>query len=202
MKKLILVTLAGLAMAAALPVSAAGDKAAGKEKSAVCAGCHGADGNSMNPDWPSLAGQGAKYIAKQLKDFKSGNRNDPIMAGQVAALSDQDMEDLAAYFASQTAKVGTANEEGLQLGENLFRGGNNANGIAACTGCHGPSGKGNPMATFPSLGGQHGKYIAKQLKDFRSGARANDAGKMMRNVAVRMTDAEIDAIANYVSGLH
>lgn len=202
MKKLILITLTGLALAASLPVSAAGDKAAGKAKAAVCAACHGADGNSSNPEWPKLAGQGELYLVKQLQDFKSGARQNAIMAGQVAALSDEDMANLSAYFASQTVTTATAKEENLEKGESLFRGGDIASGIAACTGCHGPSGKGNPKAKFPALGGQHAPYIAAQLKAFRSGARANDAGKMMRNVAVRMTDAEIDALSNYISGLH
>lgn len=201
MKKLMLVTLAGLALAASLPVGAAGDKTAGKAKSAVCAACHGADGNSVNPEWPKLAGQHESYVYKQLQEFKSGSRQDALMAGQVAALSDQDMQDLAAFFASQTATEGQAKDENLELGEALYRGGNNSAGIAACMGCHAPNGNGNPMAKFPGLSGQHATYTIKQLKDFRSGTRANDAGKMMRNVAVRMTDAEIEAVANYISGL-
>lgn len=201
MKKLMLVTLAGLALAASLPVGAAGDKTAGKAKSAVCAGCHAADGNSVNPEWPKLAGQHESYIYKQLVEFKSGARQDALMAGQVAALSDQDMQDLAAYFAGQVGSEGQADEATLAEGEALYRGGNNAAGIAACMGCHAPNGKGNPMAKFPALGGQHATYTINQLKNFRSGARANDAGKMMRNVAVRMTDAEIEAVANYIAGL-
>lgn len=201
MKKLMLVTLAGLALVASLPVGAAGDKTAGKAKAAVCAGCHGADGNSVNPEWPKLAGQHESYIFKQLQEFKAGTRQDALMAGQVAALSEQDMQDVAAYFASQTATVGEADEATVAAGEAMFRGGNNTAGIAACMGCHAPNGNGNPMAKFPSLSGQHATYTAKQLKSFRSGARANDAGKMMRNVAVRMTDAEIEAVSNYISGL-
>ncbi len=201
MKKLVLVTLAGLALGAALPVGAAGDAEAGKARAAVCAGCHGADGNSVNPDWPKLASQHPQYIAKQLADFKGGARKDPTMAPQAAGLSEKDMADLAAFFASQTIKPGKANEEKVELGEAVYRGGNKSTGVAACIGCHGPSGKGNPEAKFPSLSGQHAKYIAKQLRAFRTGTRANDAGKMMRNVAIHMTDAEIDAVAEYVQGL-
>lgn len=201
MKKLVLVTLAGLALSAALPVGAAGDAAAGKTRSAVCAGCHGADGNSVNPDWPKLASQHPQYIAKQLANFKAGDRKNPTMSPQAAGLSEEDMANLAAYFSSQAIKGGKADEEKVALGEAVYRGGNKSTGVAACIGCHAPNGKGNPEAKFPSLAGQHAKYIATQLRHFRAGTRSNDAGKMMRNVAIHMTDAEIDAVAQYVQGL-
>ncbi|HHJ13748.1 MAG TPA: cytochrome c4 [Gammaproteobacteria bacterium] len=182
---------------------AAGDAAAGQAKAAACAGCHGADGNSVNPIWPKLAGQHAKYIEKQLKDFKAGEtRKDATMAGMVAALGEQDMADIAAYFSGQKRTPGSADESQVELGEKIYRGGNPTTGVAACIGCHSPTGSGNPAANFPSISGQHAAYVEKQLKDFASGARKNDAGKMMRNIAARMTEEEIKAVASYVQGLH
>ncbi len=183
-------------------VLAAGDAAAGKAKSGTCAGCHGVDGNSANPEWPTLAGQHAKYIAKQLKDFKAGDRNNAMMAGMAAPLSEQDMADLAAFFASQSAKPGAADESLFELGQKLYRGGNPTTGVAACIGCHGPTGTGNPQANFPSLAGQHAKYVENQLYAFKKGERSNDAGKMMRSIAGKMTEEEIKAVASYVQGLH
>ncbi len=181
---------------------AAGDAAAGKAKSASCAGCHGADGNSANPEWPNLAGQGHAYLVKQLHDFKGGKRENATMAPMAAPLTDEDMQDLAAYFASQPLKTGAADESLVELGEKIYRGGNPSTGVSACIGCHGPSGAGNPAAKFPALSGQHAKYIENQLVAFRSGARGNDAGKMMRSVAERMTEKEIKAVSSYVQGLH
>ena len=136
---------------------AAGDAAAGKAKSASCAGCHGADGNSVNPEWPSLAGQGAGYIAKQLHDFKGGKRENATMAPMAAPLTDEDIQDLAAYFSSQPIKAGAADKSLVELGEKIYRGGNPSSGVAACIGCHGPTGAGNPAASFPALSGQHAK---------------------------------------------
>jgi cytochrome c553 len=181
--------------------SFAADAAAGKAKTAVCAGCHMADGNSVNPDWPSLAGQHADYIAKQLADFKAGDRTDAMMAPMVAALSETDMADIAAYFESQARKGGEADPELVEAGKAIYVAGNASTGVAACAACHGPTGSGNPAAKFPSLQGQHAKYTAKQLRDFRSGVRGNDAGKMMQDIAASMTDAEIEAVASYVQGL-
>ena len=137
-----------------------GDVATGKTKSAACAACHGVDGNSLVPMYPSLAGQSANYIAKQLADFKSGNRNNPIMAGMVAGLSKEDMNDLAAYFAVQTTKTGTG--EANEVGHKLYLGGNAANGVAACVACHGVAGKGMKQAGFPSLTGQSQEYLKSQ----------------------------------------
>jgi len=182
--------------------TAAGDAAAGKAASATCAGCHGPDGNSVNPEWPKLAGQGVPYLVKQLHDFKDGDRKNPTMAPMAMGLSDQDMENLAAYFSDQTMSQGAADKSLVDLGEKIYRGGNAASGVAACIGCHGPTGAGNPAAKFPRLAGQHAKYVEIQLHAFKSGERNNDAGKMMRNIAGKMTDKEIQAVASYVQGLH
>jgi len=184
-------------------VQAAGDAAAGKAKAAACAACHGPVGNSpANPLWPKLAGQHPEYLQKQFYDFKSGARQDPMMAGQVALLaSDQDVADVMAFFAGQTQATGEAAADQVELGQQIYRGGNTASGVAACTGCHGPTGMGNPQAKFPRISGQHADYVTKALTDFRAGTRANDPNGMMRGVAKRMTDAEIAAVAQYVQGL-
>jgi cytochrome c553 len=196
--------IAVCAMLALTGVSvAAGNAKAGKAKATNCAGCHGVNGNSTNPAWPKLAGQNAGFIAKQLADFKSGKkRSDPLMVGQVASLSQQDMDDLGAYFASQTGTQGAADEKLATAGSKLYRGGNKKKGIAACIACHGPTGAGNPAAKFPKLSGQHATYVEKAMKDFRSGTRSNDMNKMMRNIAEKMNDKEIKAVASYISGLH
>ncbi len=183
-------------------VHAAGNVDAGKTKSASCAACHGPDGNSpVNPIWPKLAGQNAGYLEKQLYDFKSGARVNPTMTGMVAPLNEQDMADLAAYYATQAKKGGTAAPDQVAVGEKVYRAGNANTGVAACMACHGPAGSGNPPAKFPALAGQHAAYVEQALKDFRSGARANDANKMMQGVAERLTNAEIVAVAQYVQGL-
>lgn len=182
---------------------AAGSVEAGKTKAQVCFSCHGMNGDgNTNPPWPALAGQHASYIAKQLGDFKSGVRMEPLMIAQVASLTDEDMADIAAFFASQKVKTGTVDESQTELGGKIYRGGNKASGVAACMACHGPSGAGNPSAKFPQLGGQNTPYLVKALNDFRSGARKNDAGNMMRGVAAKMTDKEIAAVSAFISGLH
>jgi len=182
---------------------AAGDADAGQAKAQVCFSCHGVNGNSVNPIWPKLAGQHEAYIAKQLADFKAGkDRNDALMMGQVMSLSPQDMADLAAFFAKQKPSAGSADEAKLAKGEQLYRGGNKATGVSACIACHGPTGAGNPAAKYPMLSGQHAAYTIKSLKDFRSVTRKNDPGKMMQNIAARMTDAEIEAVSSYMQGLH
>lgn len=191
-----------LALLLAAPVQAAGNAAAGEKKSGVCIACHGPKGNSTNPAWPKLAGQGAGYIAKQLADFKAGARKDPIMAGQAAALSSQDMADVAAYYSKQTISPASADKSKLTLGQNIYRGGIKEKAVAACIGCHGPSGAGNPAAKFPALGSQQSVYTVKAMKDFRSGARSNDPSKMMRDIASRLSDKEIEAVASYIAGLH
>jgi len=198
--KTVVISLA-LLLAAPL-VQAAGNAKSGEQKSGVCMGCHGPNGNSLNPVWPKLAGQSESYLAKQLADFKSGARKDPLMSGQAAALSTQDMADLAAYYSKQTISAGMADKAKLTLGQNVFRGGNKEKGIAACIGCHGPSGAGNPSAKFPAVGSQQAEYTIKALKDFRSGARSNDPSNMMRDIAARMSDKEIEAVASYIAGLH
>lgn len=201
MKKVLMFVLTGLAISVAASAWAEGNAEAGKTKAATCAACHGADGNSVNPEWPKLAGQHPDYIVKQLTNFKDGARVNPTMAPMAKPLSDQDMADLAAYFSSQPRKLGEADQTKVTLGEQVYKGGNNATGVAACAACHGPTGAGNPAANFPSLNGQQNTYIKNQLYAFRKGERANDAGKMMRGVAARMSDAEIDSVAEYITGL-
>ncbi len=181
---------------------AAGDAAAGKEKSAICAACHGPDGNSLSPIWPKLAGQHPGYILKQLQAFKAGERKDPLMSPMALPLTDEDMLDLAAYFSSQKQNIGQANADQVKLGERIYRAGNPVTGVAPCMGCHGPKGMGNPAARFPRIGGQHAGYTDKALKDFRGKIRTNDAQKMMQGVAARLTDAEITAVTQYLQGLH
>jgi cytochrome c553 len=183
-------------------VQAAGNADAGKAKSATCTACHGPTGNSpINPIWPKLAGQHPAYLEKQLKEFKSGARVNETMVGMVAPLNEQDMADLAAYYANQQAKPGVAAADKVAAGEKLYRAGNAKTGVAACMACHGPAGSGNPQANFPALAGQHAAYVEKTLKDFRAGARANDMNMMMRGVVERITDEEIAAVAQYVQGL-
>lgn len=183
-------------------VLAQGDAAVGQAKSALCATCHGADGNSQLAINPKLAGQNASYMVKQLQDFKSGDRPGAIMAAMVLSLSDQDMEDIAAWYASQRPTVQGADPESLELAERLYRGGNAEIAVAACSACHSPTGKGNAQAGFPALSGQHPEYTLQQLKDFRSGVRQNDESSMMRMVVERLTDKELEALASYVSGLN
>lgn len=181
---------------------AAGNATAGQTKAAMCTACHGMDGNSANPIWPKLAGQHASYIAKQLADFKAGNRTDPTMNGMAAPLSPEDMADIAAFFSSQTVAIGSADAAKAAPGQKLYHGGDKVKGIAACMACHGPSGAGNPGANFPALKGQQKDYVIKALKDFRSGARSNDPAGMMRDIAAKMSDADITAVAEYINGLN
>ena len=181
--------------------STAADIEAGKAKSVVCAACHGADGNSSNPAWPSLAGQHASYTYKQLMDFKEGRRENATMSGMVATLSEADMKNLAAYYESQTPKAAAADPDLIETGESIYRGGITETRVAACMGCHSPSGKGNGPAGWPSLKGQHPEYIVAQLQAFKQGARINDTGKMMRNVSARMSDMEMQSVAAYIAGM-
>lgn len=182
--------------------SYAADPAKGKTLAATCGACHGADGNSVNPAWPKLAGQHAEYTYKQLTDFKAGNRVNAQMAPMVAPLSEQDMADLAAYFSTQKIKKGAANPELIELGEKIYRAGDAESGVAACMACHGPSGAGNPGALYPALSGQHAEYTKIQLHAFKAGERGNDANKVMRTIAASMTDAQIEAVSEYIQGLH
>lgn len=195
----------GLFLIVSLPVLALGDAEAGKGKAAVCAACHGPDGNSVVPNWPKLAGQHAPYLERQITLIKSGDRQVPEMAGIVMSLSEQDIEDLAAYFATQINKAGLADESLVAAGEKLYRGGNAATDIPACMSCHGPAGQGNPLAAYPSVAGQHAVYTEKMLKGFRSGQTWGEddaSSKIMTDVANRLTDAEIKAVASYLQGLH
>ena len=193
---------------------AAGNAAAGKAKSATCLACHGADGNSLVANFPKIAGQGEAYLVKQLKDFKSGARKDATMLGMVAALSEQDMQDLAAHFAAQPVKQGVAKKDAnVALGQKLYNGGDVAKGVTACSACHGPNGAGIPSAGFPALASQHATYTANQLKAFRQvslnaqtgdtkPARTNDGQKMMIEFTKNLNNDDIEALAQYIAGLH
>ena len=186
------------------PAKAKADPAKGKAiAETVCVACHGADGNSAAPNFPKLAGQGERYLLKQLHDIKGGKRTVLEMTGILDNLSDQDMADIAAYFAGQKMSVGAADPKLIERGEALFRGGKLAEGMPACTGCHSPNGAGLAAAGFPKLGGQHGQYVAKQLTDFREGNRTNDGDSMMmRSVAAKLSNKDIQAISSYIQGLH
>lgn len=193
----------GVSVAAQAANPIVGDAEAGKAKVVVCGACHGADGNSAAPNFPKLAGQGEKYLLKQLHDVKSGKRQIVEMTGMLTNLSDQDLADIAAYFASQKMSVGAADPKLVERGEALFRGGKLAEGMPACTGCHSPDGAGLAAASFPKLGGQHAQYVAKQLTDFREGNRTNDGDAMiMRAIAAKLSNKDIEALSSYVQGLH
>ena len=180
-----------------------GDPVAGETKAALCVSCHGPAGNSVNPEWPKLAGQHAEYTAKQIHDFKAGEtRSDALMAPMIAGLSDQDIDDIAAYYAAQTSTGGFVSEELHALGERIYRGGNAESGVPACIACHGPRGTGNDLAGFPRLAGQHTTYTAKQLEDWRLGLRTNDPGGMMADAVRYLTPQEAMAVSEYIAGLH
>lgn len=192
-----------VALAGAHAAADAADARAGKDKAQVCAACHGADGNSANPEWPNLAGQHPRYTIKQLSDFKAGEtRRNPVMAEQVKNLSDEDMANLGAYFATLTPAGGFVSEEHLAVGERIYRGGNQETGVPACIACHGPNGAGDPMAGVPALSGQRVPYTANQLKAFRNGTRENDRNGSMRDASRFLSDAEILAVSEYIAGLH
>jgi cytochrome c553 len=193
---------------AAKPAAYQGDAAKGKEiATTVCVACHGADGNSPSSANPKLAGQHAAYLFKQMKNFKAGadgksERVNAIMNGMIAAYNEEQMKDLAAYFSSQKQTGGEVkNRETLALGQKLYRAGDASKGLPACAACHGPAGAGLP-AQYPRLAGQFAEYTEAQLKAFRINERTNDPNKMMQMVAVKMTDAEIRAVADYIAGLH
>jgi cytochrome c553 len=196
----------GTALAADPPPKA--DAAKGQKIAAeVCAACHGPDGNSTAPANPKLAGQIPEYLAKQLANFRPGKDNKPaerpnnIMAGFAAALSPEDMRNVAAFYAGQKLVPDAARDKKtIDLGQRIFRGGIAEKAVPACAGCHGPTGAGVP-AQYPLLGGQYGEYVEAQLKAFRSGERANDPNRMMRMTAARLSDAEIKAVADFIAGL-
>ena len=182
---------------------AAGNGADGEKiVTGVCAACHGIDGNSVISTNPKLAQQHPEYIAKQLANFKSGERKNAVMSGMAASLSPEDMANVAAYFGSQKAKVGSAKTNAAgSLGEKIYRGGIASVGVPACASCHGATGAGIPVQ-FPRLSGQHADYVVTQLKAFYSGERANDNAKVMRMIAAKMSDADMAAVADYIQGLH
>ncbi|WP_194756505.1 c-type cytochrome [Aliidiomarina indica] len=186
-----------------------GDAEAGQEKAAVCAACHGPTGNSPSGDFPNIAGQGMKYLVKQLKDYQLGNetegqrgRYNMLMADQVSNLSEQDIYDLAAFYSAQEHEVGSTPESAIAEGRQLWLGGDVDRGITACAACHGPSGLGMSLATFPLLSGQHPEYTTEQLEAFRSGDRANDPNGMMRDIAVKLTDRDIEVLSQFIRGLY
>ena len=188
---------------AADSTEAKGDADAGKAKSTLCAACHGPTGQSLAPIWPNLASQHESYIVQQLRNFKSGARNEATMVPMAMPLTEQDMLDLAAYFSSQAVKLGTVKEESLELGQKIYRGGNKETGVSACIACHGPKGAGNPAAKYPKVSAQNAEYNLKQLKDYASGVRQPQGqAAIMRDVASNMTEEEMKAVTDYIYGLH
>lgn len=191
-----------------------GDAAAGQGKSAVCVACHGVDGNSADPQYPKLAGQHERYIARQLALYRSGERENAIMIGFAAGLSAQDMRDLGAFYATQDGSPGIADEgviasgpnqgrQFFEVGQDLFRAGDESRAIPACIACHGPSGAGNPGPSYPKLRGQHAQYSAEILRKYREGKiLPGDQGDVMAAIARDLTDEEIDSLASYIEGLH
>lgn len=191
--------------AAAYAAAQPGDPAKGEAKAAACGACHGLDGNSADPQYPKLAGQNERYIARQLKLFKSGQRQNPVMQPFAAMLSPQDMRDVGAFFAAKSVMPGTGDEAFLEKGQALFRGGDHDAGLPACMACHGPAGRGNPGAAYPAIGGQHADYTKAKLTAFRDGlvlGTDDDANSVMATVAANLSDDDIEALASYVEGLH
>lgn len=203
--KLLLQFAIGLSLLVSIPVLAVGDAETGQAKAAICAACHGADGNSVVPMWPKIAGQHTAYLERQLSLIKNGSRSVPEMAGIVIGLSDQDIADVAAYYSTQSASVGVTDEALRESGERLYRGGNSATNVPACMSCHGPAGEGNPLSGYPSLAGQHAAYSEKILNGFSAGnmwGEDDTNSKIMTEVANRLTSAEIKAVSSYLQGLH
>ncbi|MEZ9291315.1 c-type cytochrome [Vibrio lentus] len=205
MKKLALI----LSLLASCSVWAQGSIEAGKAKSQTCVACHGADGNSLITQYPKLAGQHEKYLEKQLKELKLGmtsggkqGRNEPVMGAMAMSLSEEDMADLAAYYASLPISNNSTPENVVDEGKVLYTAGNADRGVTACIACHGPRGNGTELSGFPKISGQHADYIKAQLEKFRDGSRNNDMNAMMRDVAKTLTDADIDTLSKYVGGLH
>lgn len=181
---------------------AAGSKEAGQTKAATCSACHGMDGNSVNPEWPSLAGQHASYVIRQVKSFRASQRQNVLMAPMASILTDQDIDDLAAWFSSQTPRpTGETEPSKLNLGQRVYRAGSVSGKVPACAACHGPAGAGNPGAAYPRVGGQHATYVAAQLRAYKAGARSTDPNNMMRTIAARLSEDEIDAVASYLQGM-
>ena len=190
-------------LAASLVTIGAGNADSGKDKVATCVACHGQDGNSMVGLWPSLAGQNANYLVRQLQHIKSGKRSITEMTGLLDNFSTEDLEDIAAFYASQSNTIGQVSADKLELGRKLYYAGSLDKGIPACTACHSPKGKGNAPAGYPLLSGQQPEYIAKALKNYRSGERDNDeSSQMMMAIAYKLDDVEIDALSSFIHGLH
>jgi len=179
---------------------AGGDPVAGKRKVALCMGCHGADGNGTSTQFPKLAGQGEEYLAKQIRDFKSGERKEEHMTPMAETINVSDIGDISAYYSSLTRSIETNNNK-VGKGKSIFLSGIKSKNIAACASCHGEKGQGNTAAKFPALSGQYSEYLAKSIKDFRSGERNNDTNNIMRNIAVKLSDKEITSLSNYLSTL-
>jgi cytochrome c553 len=195
-------SLTGIALGSEAPAKPTADPKAGEAKAGtICLACHGPQGNSVVATWPKLAGQHPSYIYKQLTDFKSGARTNAQMSPMAAPLTEQEILDVAAYYASQTQAPGSADPALAQLGQKVFRTGNPESGVPACSGCHGPVGMGLELAKFPRISGQHADYVKQTLINFRDGARSNDPNGMMQGVAAHMTDNEIAAVSQYVQGL-
>jgi len=197
MKNLVIGTLLTFGLISG--AQAAGDAEAGQSKVAVCAGCHGSDGNSAVPNFPKLAGIGEKYLFNQLKDIKAQKRVIVEMTGLLDGSSEQDLADMAAYFASKKRQGGQADPALVEAGEEIYRAGDASKGLAACTACHGPAGKGLESAGFPALAGQHAAYIESSLVKFAKGERDN---VMMMGVASKMSEADMKAVASYIQGLY
>ncbi|MBU2953236.1 c-type cytochrome [Marinobacter sp. F3R08] len=202
MKKLIAGVVLGVGLTAM--AHGAGDPQAGEQNAAVCAGCHGQNGaKPIMGSYPKLSGLGEKYLYRQLTAIQSKERNIAEMTGILDNMSDQDLQDLAAYFAGKDMVVSQANPDLVDQGSALYRGGNMATGVPACAGCHNPTGAGNEPAGYPALGGQNADYLVKQLKAFRDGQRNNGSNAaIMMDVASKLTDAEIEAVSSYISGLN
>lgn len=186
-------------------LKANGDPTRGQQWSSTCVACHNADGNSTVGMWPKIAGQHSDYLLKQLREFKkgeNGQRNNAQMAQMVAEFNDEQLQDLAAYFASQTMSEGAADASKVALGKQIYKGGLIEKGIPACASCHGPQGLGNAPANFPKLNGQHAEYTLSQLNAFKSGIRQNDENAIMRMMAAKMSDEEMQAVSQYIEGLH
>ena len=180
-----------------------GDAEAGKVKAITCGACHGADGNSVNPVWPSIAGQHPTYFVQQLQAFKGGQRSEPLMLGQVMLLSDEDMKNLAVYYAGMPAAAkAVADPSTIGRGQRLFRGGDRETNTPACNACHGPSGRGNPAAAVPSVKGQYAVYAAAQLRAYASGVRQSDGPtRVMRDISSKLSEEDILAVSSYMQGL-
>ncbi|TVP90793.1 MAG: cytochrome c4 [Pseudomonadaceae bacterium] len=202
MNKLLVSLVLSLGIAGTAHAAQFGDAEAGAEKVATCSACHGTDGNSSTPTFPKLAGMGQHYLFKQMLDQKEGRREIVEMTGMLDNFDEQDLRDIAAFYASQTMTLGVADPELYERGRAIYRGGNLETGLPACTGCHSPTGLGNDPAGYPRLAGQHADYIAGQLVSFREHERTNDGdSEVMRTIAGRLSNRDIEAVSNYIQGL-